>query len=222
MAIISIDGACKGNGTANCISAGGVFVVTEGKEFSAHRVHEKGSTNQRGELHALIKSLEIGLHLMNTTEPEIFFVTDSEYIFNTITKEWYKNWENKGWITSTNEPVKNKDLWLRASEMLGMYYNNSYEFNFYHIKGHVMPFGKVTAYKLMQKDPSCESLYNEVYKKFDLEYAKAPYRVDNAKNLFERNHGFEAPPERLKQFIVHNIVVDLVASLHVESLVNNK
>lgn len=216
MAIIAIDGACKGNGTPNCVSAGGVLVV--GKDFSVFRVQESGSTNQRGELHALIRALEIGLHLMIGDEDELFFVTDSEYIYNTITKEWYKNWKNKGWVTASNEPVKNQDLWLRAAELLDIYEKNSYEFNFYHIKGHVIPFGKVTAHNLMQKDPSCELLSKEVSKKFELEYAKAPFRVDNAKALFERNHGFEAPPERLKQFIVYNIVVDLVASLHIESI----
>ena len=223
MAIIAIDGACRRNGQPDCVSAGAVLVVSDSNEFSMELVHEFNSTNQRGELFALLKGLEIGLHILNKSpESTLHLITDSEYIFNTINKEWYKNWRNKGWITSTGEPVKNQDLWCRATAMLDMYHNNSYEFVVYHTKGHVIPFGRVTADSLIEEDSTCEKLFRAVAAKFDLELANKPDRFVHAREVFLKNHGFEHTADTLKMLIVYNIVVDLLASYHIASVGINK
>jgi ribonuclease HI len=37
-------------------------------------------------------------------------------VIDALTKNWIKGWKAKGWKTSTNQPVKNQDLWLRLTE----------------------------------------------------------------------------------------------------------
>lgn len=77
-----------------------------------------GTTNQRTELLAALKSLET-LHKKfnpkNLKEEKLLLFTDSTYLVNGITK-WIKNWQKTGWKTSIGKPVKNKDIWERLLE----------------------------------------------------------------------------------------------------------
>jgi ribonuclease HI len=61
-------------------------------------------TNQRAELAAILRALEI-----SPKNREVHIVTDSEYSINCVTK-WYKSWERNDWQTSVKKPVLNKDL----------------------------------------------------------------------------------------------------------------
>ena len=83
---IAIDGACRRNGKPDCISAGGVYVqrLDEGSIVchSIAAISESESTNQRGELLALDRALT---YIYNFGE-EAIVITDSEYIFNAMTK----------------------------------------------------------------------------------------------------------------------------------------
>ena len=216
--IISIDGASRKNGTPDCISTGGVFIRPRGDEhgFEKYVTSEIGSTNQRGELLALIKGLEIGLQLAPETT---YLVTDSEYIFNCLTKEWYKSWASKGWITAAGEPVKNQDLWHKAASLYEGFHDCNLEIVVYHIKGHVIPFGKVTALNLINFDPSCETLYREVDKKLKSLRVTKRESIDNALKLFQTNNGFVPPYDVFEEMIVCNITADLIATHYIEQLV---
>ena len=112
MLIISIDGACRRNGQPSCIASGGVYIqqvdtVGNLMDSTTRAVHEKRSTNQRGEMLALLYALEY----IATATQEAQVITDSEYLFNAMTKNWVDSWANKGWITASGEPVKNVDIW---------------------------------------------------------------------------------------------------------------
>lgn len=214
---IAIDGACRRNGKPDCVSAGGVFVLHYLKNnlrlLQTHSTanYEVKSTNQRGELIALIAALEY----IHAAKIPAQIVTDSEYLFNTMTKEWYKNWQRKGWVTSLDEPVKNRDVWEAIIQALS---KCTEDITFYHIKGHCIPFGKVTASRLLQQDSSGLSLYNEVSTKYDALYeTKIVPAIDDIQQLSEKNNGFELPHEQLKAFIVANIVADAVATRCVEA-----
>ena len=67
---------------------------------------ERHTTNNKMELVGAIKSLE---YLTSATEP-VKVITDSSYLVNGITK-WVHGWQKSGWITSTKQPVLNKELW---------------------------------------------------------------------------------------------------------------
>lgn len=104
---IYTDGACSGNPGKG---GWGALIIDENGEKTELSGGEPDTTNNRMELMAAINSLK---SLKTPLEIEIF--TDSTYVKNGITL-WISNWEKNGWKNSSNEPVKNKDLWLELLE----------------------------------------------------------------------------------------------------------
>ena len=104
--VIFSDGACKGNP-----GPGGWGAILR-FETAAGGVHEKElfggetlTTNNRMELTAAVRALEA------LKRPcRVVLNTDSRYVMDGITK-WIHGWKQRGWRTSSKEPVKNVDLW---------------------------------------------------------------------------------------------------------------
>lgn len=218
MIIMAIDGASRNGGTPNCLSAGSVFTKTDinGKEtFALGLVHEKPSTSQRGELKALMASLGHGISLNTVYSETLYLITDSEYVFNTIHKDWLGNWRRKNWKTAMDEPVKNQDIWEKAGFMLDSYKVNNIELIPYHIKGHLISFGKKAAFNLLVQDPSGRELYKAVKAKLSTEPFK-PGEFEHAWQLFERNHGHVPPRDIFMEMIACNTVADLAAGYHAD------
>lgn len=210
MVTIWIDGASRNNGKPHCISTGGIYIEYGDGTYETGVVHEFKSTSQRGELQGVIVALSVAKIIKQKGYDDFMFVTDSEYAFNTITKEWYKNWIRKGWITAVGEPVKNKDLWLIISDLLNEL-DESYSFT--HIKGHVVSIGKLTAATILAKDISGASLRTRI----DLRYPFVDKeKIDEAKSLFLKNHGYEVDDEIFRKLVVGNIVADCVATAHAD------
>lgn len=217
MLVISIDGACRRNGKPNCVSAGGVFIMHYNNALELTHTalksnYELESTNQRGEMLALLTAIDYVYDSKQSAQ----VITDSEYLFNTMTKNWCGNWANKGWITSTGEPVKNKDIWLQIKHAHDRCLAEGIELIFYHVKGHTIPFGKVTAQRLLAQDSSGSALYEAVKQKY--------YKVKDEKDvlgkvaeLSEKNNGFVPTGEILERFVVTNIIADAVATRCVEA-----
>ena len=108
------DGACSGNPGPG--GWGVLLLAREGEAVVRERELSGGepmTTNNRMELMAAISALE-ALEKPST----ITVVTDSAYVKGGIT-EWLRNWKRRGWRTSSNEPVKNEDLWRRLEEAAG-------------------------------------------------------------------------------------------------------
>lgn len=218
MILISIDGACRRNGQPDCVAAGGVFIQhfnDKGEVVETHikSTYELNSTNQRGEMLALIEALDY----IYASGVEAQIITDSEYLFNTMTKGWITSWCNKGWKTATGDPVKNRDLWEKVYYAQRRCSDAGLEVMFYHIKGHVIPFGKVTANTLLSKDETGRKLLDEVYNKFLTLTTSKKNEIDKANKLSLKNNGFELPEKELYKFIVANIVVDAIATKCVEA-----
>lgn len=219
MLIISIDGACRRNGKPNCVSAGGVFIqhFDEGLNLVQTKAlsnYETKSTNQRGELVALLTALDY----IWSAKQETQIVTDSEYLFNAMTKEWYKSWQHKGWVTAIGEPVKNRDLWQAISQAYCRCVAAGIDITFFHIKGHCIPFGKVTANTLLSKDPTGCTLLQEVHLKYGsvCDTTKKDLLV-HANELSERNNGFRLDSLTLRRFVVANVMADAIATKCVEA-----
>lgn len=218
MITVSIDGACRRNGKPDCVAAGGVLIVddTSGTEFTKFLTnYEFGSTSQRGEMLGLLTALDY----IYTAEKQTRLIMDSEFLFNALSKNWISSWEQKGWKTASGDPVKNTDMWLQINWSLKKLDEKGIELVPYHIKGHVIPFGKVTASTLIDSDSSGAALLKAVRAKVDSELWK-PNRADVcalADELSMKNNGFLLGPSVLRDFVVYNLMADAVATKCVEA-----
>lgn len=118
---IYTDGACRGNpgpgGWGAILRYNGVD-----KELSGY---DPATTNNRMEMQAAIEGLS------SLTRPLIVTLyTDSLYLRDGITK-WLPQWKRKNWRSSSNEPVKNKDLWERLDAL-----NQQHTITWLWVRGH--------------------------------------------------------------------------------------
>lgn len=119
---IFTDGACSGNPGPG--GWGAILRYNEReKELSGG---EAQTTNNRMELTACIMALKA------LKEPcEVVLTTDSQYVFNGMTKGWAESWRKNGWRKADKKPVLNPDLW---EELL--FETGKHEVTFLWIKGH--------------------------------------------------------------------------------------
>ena len=80
------------------------------------------TTNNRMELLAVIK----GLEAIRWENAEVHVYSDSSYVVKAVNEGWLENWKRKGFAK-----VKNPDLWIRFSQLLGRH-----RVAFHWIKGH--------------------------------------------------------------------------------------
>ena len=126
MTTIYTDGGCHSStGTGGWAS----IIKIEGYRTISLSGGEKDTTNNRMELTAAIKALEFMLVKVVHTE-HIELTSDSKYVVNGIT-QWVPGWKNKGWVTSTDEPVVNRDLWERLDKL-----NAKLNISWNWVKGH--------------------------------------------------------------------------------------
>lgn len=119
---IYTDGACSGNP-----GPGGWGAILR---YAGHQKEisgaEPNTTNNRMELTALIKALEL------LKEPcKVNVYTDSRYLCDSMSKGWAISWKNKGWKKSDGKPAINSDLWSRL-----LYLSEIHNINLTWIKGH--------------------------------------------------------------------------------------
>ena len=119
---IFTDGACSGNpgpgGWGAVLRYGG-----REKELSGG---EADTTNNRMELTACIAALSA------LKEPcKVSLITDSQYVFNGITKGWAASWKKNGWRKADKKTALNSDLW---EELLRL--SSIHDVTFHWIKGH--------------------------------------------------------------------------------------
>jgi len=106
--LISVDGACSGNGTPSARAGVGIFFGPN----SPHNVSESISgsqTSQRAELLGAIKALHKAATLLeNVTSVDcIVLLSDSKYVVGAMT-EWIFAWKENGWKNANGGRVENK------------------------------------------------------------------------------------------------------------------
>ena len=114
---IFTDGACSGNPGPG---GWGAILRWKGQERELFG-GENPTTNNRMEMTAAIRALE---SLKRRCTVDLY--TDSEYLKKGV-HEWMKGWKAKGWP----ERIKNKDLWQRLDELIGVH-----DVTFHWVKGH--------------------------------------------------------------------------------------
>ena len=114
------DGACSGNPGPG---GWGTILIYKGveKELSGG---ERDTTNNRMELTAVIRGLEI------LKEPcEVTVYTDSQYISRAMTEGWLKKWKAANFTKKGG--LKNDDLWRRLDDLL-----QRHDVRFVWVRGH--------------------------------------------------------------------------------------
>ncbi|XP_068968714.1 ribonuclease H1 [Bombus flavifrons] len=138
------DGACTANGRKNAKAGIGVW-FGDNHPLNVSEAVVGRATNNNAEIMAVtvaarqarkagIKNLKIN--------------TDSQFLINCI-KYWIHSWKKKGWVTSNNTPVINKDELIemeKALQPLNVVWN--------HVNGHVGIYGNEMADKLARAGSS--------------------------------------------------------------------
>lgn len=120
--ILYTDGACSGNPGPGGYGAILIYNGIE-KEVSGG---EKNTTNNKMEMMAVIKGLEI---LKEPCEVEVY--SDSAYVVNSIEKGWIYSWKKNGWKKADKKEVKNIDLWEKLLKLM-----ETHKVTFLKVKGH--------------------------------------------------------------------------------------
>ncbi len=119
---IFADGACSGNPGPG---GWGTILRCNGKEKELSG-GAPDTTNNRMEIIAVLEGLKALKYPCSVT-----VTTDSQYVYNSVTKGWAESWKKNGWIKKDKKPALNADLW---DELLGEI--SKHEVNFVWIKGH--------------------------------------------------------------------------------------
>lgn len=109
------DGACPGNGKRNANAAWGCLLVSDDGYIVLDRLSgaiplSEPQTNQRAELTALLRGLELAEKQLNriTDLKKVQIWSDSEYSIN-CASVWGPKWKSKGWTKQGGE-IQHLDL----------------------------------------------------------------------------------------------------------------
>ena len=206
--LISTDGACRWGGTPECVSCGVAFVQTNDDDIFYQATVEDGSTSQRGELHGLKLALEIALERRSDPDEDIIIITDSEYLYNSVMKEWCFKWQRNNW-NGSNGVVKNVDLWADIVDLLNRLDKNTVYLQW--TKGHLISSHTPSIVKkTMAADTTGISLFTNVQN-----VAKRSSEYDRIVTEFNghrvRNGELAVPDTAAIDWTIANVMADLLA-----------
>lgn len=121
------DGGCRGNHKKENIGGYGGLIVFPNGQVIETRGYALDTTNNAMEIRACIESLKL---IIYKDEP-VTVTSDSLYMVRGI-NEWSIGWIRNDWVTSKDEPVSNKDLWLELIALKHLFK----DIKFIHCKGH--------------------------------------------------------------------------------------
>jgi ribonuclease HI len=126
------DGACSNNGKIGAKASWACWFPEHPKLSRAERVLDEGmQTNQRGELTAISKAVEIALISFPPADTNLLLFTDSMYSKNCLTL-WLPSWIRKDWKNTQGMAVSHRDLIERTASLLSKFKS----FTISHVKAH--------------------------------------------------------------------------------------
>ena len=122
------DGACSGNGTSG--AKGGYATVWPGNP----QLNQSGSvsrpTSNRAEYTALSKALDTANKVDPSGSQPLHVYTDSKLVSDSLC-DYLPKWQNNGFTTVCNQPVRNQDLIKECVDRAG-----SRQVTMTHVRGH--------------------------------------------------------------------------------------
>lgn len=209
--LISIDGACKRNGEPTCSSCGVAWIQTEdGQLLYQSSFENTGSTSQRGEIQGLIVALAFAAE--NSEHDEIIsIITDSEYLYNTVSKEWVNKWHDNGWHGADGSIVKNEDLWSIIYTYLFMLNSHEQRVFMQWTKGHIMSYTPGNVKRAMADDSSGVELYSRILSMGNRPCDKARIIKEFKEQRIKHDH-IVPDDETCFQWCMANVMADCLTS----------
>ena len=136
------DGSSLRNGTPGARAGVGVYFGPRDPRNVSEALRGSRQTNQRAELTAVLRALEI-----TPRHRDVTIYTDSQYSIKCVT-DWYKNWVKNGWKNAAGKSVENKDLIGNIREMMEEREKLGRGTFFVWVKGHANDMGNEAADKL--------------------------------------------------------------------------
>ena len=124
------DGACSNNGKIGAKASWACWFPEHPNISKSGRVIEQ-QTNQRGELTAIQKAVEISLTSFDPAETNLLIFTDSMYSKNCLT-QWLPNWIRKDWKNTQGAPVAHRDIIEKTATSLSKFRS----FSISYVKAH--------------------------------------------------------------------------------------
>jgi ribonuclease HI len=113
------DGSCSQGAFTPWPGGWAILILINGQKVLAAYDGKLQTTNNEMELTAFLEGLKLVEKELKVNEEDLIVVhTDSAYIHNCFEQKWYKKWIQNNWITSSKEPVKNKELWIEIFKMV--------------------------------------------------------------------------------------------------------
>ena len=135
---IYTDGGCSGNKRDAGCKGAWAFIALDpaGKKIAEANGSEINTTNNRMEMMAVIKGLEIlkrmtDLYYAGSKINDCIVISDSKYIINNF-EEYIPEWKKCGWKKSGGGSVINIDLWKEICSLSPEFKS----FKFKWVKGH--------------------------------------------------------------------------------------
>lgn len=133
------DGSSRGNGKEGAVAGVGVWFGEGDERNISEPLPGLPQTNNRAELSALMRALETVPQTQN-----LELLSDSNYSIKCVTV-WYANWIKRGWMTSANRLVENRDLVERVRALIAERDRAGSSTTFTWVKGHADDIGNVGA-----------------------------------------------------------------------------
>ena len=207
--LIAIDGACKRNGQETCSSTGVAWIQTDQGDMLFKSKFEPQSTSQRGEINGLLEALKYA-YATRKPDEDIIIVTDSEYLYNTVSLDWVHKWKQSNWIGGQGTTVKNNDMWNEVCDLLDKI-NGKSEFVFMQwTKGHLMSYTPGNVKQALAVDPEGIELFTRIIAVATRECNKDRIINDFMRNRIEHDKS-NPPPQVCLDWVVANTMADCLA-----------
>lgn len=152
---IYTDGACSGNPGPG----GWALVVNTDDKCKTHSGHEVDTTNNRMELLAFLRSVEVIYEAEDKKKNTYEIYSDSAYVVNGINRGWLYNWKMNGWKTKTKEDIKNRDLWEQIEFYITAFKVEDVSVDVIKVKGHAGNTFNELVDKLAKKESAKAAMY---------------------------------------------------------------
>ncbi|KAF3491212.1 uncharacterized protein GIQ15_00729 [Arthroderma uncinatum] len=130
--VISVDGACRGNGTGHAKAGVGVYVGPGSGFNESTPLNLDRPTNQKAELLAGIHGLNKALEMDGGPSRHVVIKSDSQYMVKGV-NEWSQKWESNGYLNANGQPVANAYLFQELKESVRELNESGIEVDFQHV-----------------------------------------------------------------------------------------